>query len=495
MNNLLPLVMLSILCLLNSCTPPSPAIYIHELMAGEPAQTSVILQARLAATDSLIHYDIPGMAGYGKFQISKDSSFSETLETDWLMADSVKDYIIKGKVENLEPGTLYHYRLAYGHNTEDAHNSESYSFKTLSAENATTPVQFVMVTGMNYTRFYAGKSSSQGIDAYEGDDAPLGFHAYETIQKMNPDFFIGNGDNVYYDQPLPGMSVADSIDEMRAFWHRLFAMPRLQQMLTSVPTYWLKDDHDHRFNDSDTVAYNERHGYLPSNALGIEVFKEQVPVVDPDNEDAVTYRTYKLNNLVQIWMVEGRDYRSPNKMPDGPGKSIWGEKQKQWLKETLLASDAVFKILVSPTPMVGPDDAYKTDNHTNPDGFHHEGDAFFEWLKENDFQEKNFYIICGDRHWQYHARHPSGFEEFSCGALIDQNSRLGRSPGDPKSTDPEAKIHQFYTQEERSGGFLKVNVYPAEGDTQPNAVFEFYDEHGELLYKADKPATISEKTM
>jgi alkaline phosphatase/alkaline phosphatase D len=187
-------------------------------------------------------------------------------------------------------------------------------------------------------------------------------------------------------------------------------------------------------------------------------------------------------------MVEGRDHRSPNAMPDGPDKSVWGETQKKWLKKTLQESDAVFKILVSPTPMVGPDDSYKSDNHTNQKGFRHEGDAFFTWLKENNFLEKNFYIICGDRHWQYHSIHPSGFEEFSCGALIDQNSRIGRSPGDPESTDPEGLIKQTYTQEERSGGFLQVNVQPREEGGVPQIAFEFYDEYGKLLYQLEKTA-------
>ncbi|MDB6006750.1 MAG: hypothetical protein JWR15_3737, partial [Prosthecobacter sp.] len=27
--------------------------------------------------------------------------------------------------------------------------------------------------------------------------------------------------------------------------------------------------------------------------------------------------------------TDGRDYRSPNKMPDGPDKTIWGAEQKE----------------------------------------------------------------------------------------------------------------------------------------------------------------------
>ena len=196
-----------------------------------------------------------------------------------------------------------------------------------------------------------------------------------------------------------------------------------------------------------------------------------------------------MNKDLQVWMLEGRDYRSANKMEDGPDKTLLGAEQINWLKETLVESDASFKIIISPTPMVGPDDAYKTDNHVNLQGFRYEGDALFKWLVDNGFLDKNLYIICGDRHWQYHAMHPSGIEEFSTGALVDNNSRKGRLAGDPKSTDPNGLIKQFYIQgesESASGGFLFFEV--ERKNNIPTAAFKFYDELGKLLYQENKEA-------
>ena len=101
-------------------------------------------------------------------------------------------------------------------------------------------------------------------------------------------------------------------------------------------------------------------------------------------------------------------------------------------------------------------------------GFQFERDAFFDWLEENDFLDKHFYIISGDRHWQYHSIHPRGFEEFSTGALVDANSRLGRYLGDPESNDPDALIEQPFTSPEPTGGFLEVTVTPG---AEPAAAF------------------------
>jgi alkaline phosphatase/alkaline phosphatase D len=113
---------------------------------------------------------------------------------------------------------------------------------------------------------------------------------------------------------------------------------------------------------------------------------------------------------------------------------------------------------------------------------------FFDWLKEHDFLNKNFYLICGDRHWQYHSIHPDGLEEFSSGAFVDQNSRPGRVPGDLESTDPDAILEVPYIQTEgnNSGGFLMVQV--ATVHDQPEISFTYYNTRGKQLYSVTKEA-------
>ena len=138
--------------------------------------------------------------------------------------------------------------------------------------------------------------------------------------------------------------------------------------------------------------------------------------------------------------------------------------------------------------MVGPDDLRKKDNHTNVGGFEHERDQFFDWLKSSGVGKAGFYVVCGDRHWQYHSIHPSGVEEFSCGALVDANARLGRKPGDPKSTDPDAQIKQPYYQTPASGGFLEIEVTPGASNSPARLTFRFRDEGGKLLHQHVKTA-------
>ena len=455
-------------------------------MAGRVTETSVILQSRLTKGEKLIDGDLPGSPGVARFELATNPQFRNSRRTRWLEASPDYDHIVKVKVADLKPATKYYYRLLYGPNRSDIVKGQTCSFKTLGGKNSIQETKFVVVTGMNYFFFHEGPYNPKG--AYRGPDKHLGYPALEAIRKLEPDFFVGTGDNVYFDHPekrrnsdrWTGHAWSDRAKtetEMRRKYHEQFIQPRFVDLFANVPTYWEVDDHDYRYNDCDNTGDR-----TPIPEMGARNFREQLPVVDPQDPTALTYATFKISRDLQIWLVEGRLYRSPNRTPDGPGKTIWGETQKKWLKDTLLASDATFKVLISPTPLVGPDGKSKKDNHCNIGGFRHEGQEFFDWLRQNGFLGKNFYILCGDRHWQYHAGHASGFEEFSCGALVDANSRFGVKAGSPNSTDPDGTIKQFYCKldGEPSGGFLMVTVTP--DGPGARARFTFYDEQGRQIY-------------
>ena len=479
---------------------PAATAHWQGEMAGEVTHDSVILQARLSADGKVRSGDVRGCPGLGSFVLSTGDDFQQTFPTDWMIASPENDYRIKIEVTGLEPGTRYYYRLLSGSSVDSLEAGPIGTFRTLDLRGVSRKVRIVVVTGMNRFAFLANTLKDLAFR-----DRALGFPALEAIVLHAPDFFVSTGDSVYYDTPFIGR--AESLDEMRAKWHRQFATPRFAALFQHVATYWQKDDHDFRYEDSDP------HGpFEPSPQLGARVFLEQVPVAAPGDDNPRTYRTYRVNDLLQIWLLEGRDHRDANTEPPGPDKTLWGAEQKAWLQETLLASDAAFKILLSPTPMIGPDDISKgiqggflapyfggkplgqgddmrkRDNHLNTYGFKDEGDAFFQWLSEHRFQDQNLYIICGDRHWQYHSVHPTGIEEFSVGALVDANARLGRKPGDDQSTDPDGLISQLYTQDKPSGGFLEITIRPAHEGAPATAEFAFYDEQGTLLYRVEKAA-------
>lgn len=462
------------------------------ILVGEVTESSALVQVRLTRSDWPIDGVLPGATGTVAFTlIPLDRQATDLPETRSMRVPATpdRDHIARASFGGLRPNTRYACVTEISPSGgRPGRPGPTARFRTLAGRDAATTIDFVVVTGMNYAKFHGDdridrerhlfQNNTELPPPYDGPDKPLGYPALKTILELRPDFFVGTGDNVYYD--TPDEPRARTREEMRQKWHQQFVQPRFRDLFAVVPTYWEIDDHDYRYDDSDNAGDEP-----PSPALAQAVMLEQLPYgpADASPDEVKTYRTHRVNRDLQIWLTENRIYRSPNAMPDGPDKTIWGAEQRDWLQRTLLESDAAFKVIISPTPMVGPDDARKTDNHVNHGGFRHERDQFFRWVKRHALDEQGLVIVCGDRHWQYHAVDPSGIEEFSCGALVDANSRLGRRPGDPQSTDPDATIRQLYSQDPRSGGFLHLRVTPA-GDGRPATLtFFFRDTRGELLYE------------
>lgn len=481
------LVLILSAILLSACKdsgkPGPPAHAGQGILVGEVTSTSALVQVRLTGTDQLVNRDLPGLQGVVEFALVKSNT-----EPQIVAATAEHDFIARVKLDNLTPGTHYHCKTRIGADRDHLRDGPSATFKTLPGAESSAPVRFVVVTGMNYAKFHGDQridkaehlleNNTKLPDPYAGPDKDLGYPALAAILKQKPDFFVGTGDNVYYDTPNDPQ--AKTLPELRQKWHEQFVQPRYRDLFAAVPTYWMVDDHDYRTDDCDNSG-----DYQPSPELGQRVMLEQLPYANMDEPNPLTYRSHRISKDLQIWLPEGRIHRSPNAMENGPNKTIWGSEQKAWIKKTLSESDAKYKLFISPTPMIGPDDLRKKDNHTNKGGFRNERDDFFAFLKESGIDKKGFYFICGDRHWQYHSIDPSGLEEFSCGALIDANSRLGRKPGDPKSTDPDGLIQQPYYQTPRSGGFLIVEVKP-EGDQDAKLTVTWHDEHGKILHTTEK---------
>ena len=456
------------------------------IMIGELTKTSAVAQVRLTKTDQLTGGDVAGSEGTVSFVLSAADGSNQSESFEYAVTEQ-NDFMARHVFTLLKPGTRYEIHTSIAAKGVEQRGPTA-RFRTLPGEQSGDDVRFVVVTGMNYAKFHGDDRIDRKIHLannntelpkpYAGPDKHLGYPALDSIRRLKPDFFVGTGDNVYYDTPKNPR--AQTVPELRQKWHEQFVQPRYRSLFSAVPTYWMIDDHDYRIDDGDNTG-----DHLPSPATGRRMMLEQLPLAATDAVDVKTYRTHRVSRDLQIWFPENRMYRSPNAMQDGPNKSIWGKEQRGWLQRTLAASDAKFKVLISPNPMVGPDDARKFDNHTNIGGFQHERDSFFAWLKETGITPQQFFIVCGDRHWQYHSVHPTGYEEFSCGALVDANSRPGRKPGDAKSTDPMGLIKQPYSQTQPSGGFLHIESKSIK-ENSATLTFRFHDERGAVLHEHRK---------
>ena len=380
----------------------------------------------------------PGAAGRVQLRYGTREDLSDAKTTEIADATAENDFICAFKLSGLKPGTLYYYASEMpGAQKETASRGK---FETAPPADAPGNLRFCVMTCQGYA------------DRGHPDGHPI----YPAMAALKPQFTCLTGDLVYYDSGDP-----DAVTERlaRYHWERMFSLPRLVEFNSNHSTYWLKDDHDTLSNDSGPGASM---GELTFEQ-GQEIFRQQAPM----NHDGPSYRTVRWGRDLQMWFTDGRDFRSKNKAPDGPEKSVWGAEQKEWFKRTVKESDATWKVLVSPTPLVGPDRKNKRDNHAN-EGFQHEGDEIRAWLKAH--VPDNFFVICGDRHWQYHSVHPeTGVKEFSAGPA--SNEHASGSPGF------DAKVHKFHRVQ---GGFLAVTLQ--RDGAKSSILFEHRDVKGDVSY-------------
>jgi len=387
----------------------------------------------------------PGIAGFVRLRYGTDESLRKATATPWTAVTESMDFIHQFKLNDLKPASTYYYESEVS-SEKGKQPITAFRGKFETAPTANTPSNF---------RFCL--MTCQG---YPDRGHPDGHSIYPSMLALNPQFACLTGDLVYYDNDMPR---AFNARLARYHWERMFSLPRLVEFNRNVGTYWLKDDHDTLDDDSGP---SQNMGEL-TFAEGQRIFHQQAPLLTT----GPSYRTFRWGKDLQIWLTDGRDYRSPNDMPDSPEKTIWGKEQKAWFKKTVKESTATWKILVSPTPLVGPDRVTKNDNHSNA-GFSHEGTEIRNWLQAN--VPDNFFVICGDRHWQYHSVHPkTGLNEFSIGAASDEHA--GGTPGENKA------YHRFHLVK---GGFLSVDL-KREG-TRGAITFQHHDINGKVVYEWKK---------
>jgi len=404
-----------------------------DFIQPKPPQVRPDHQIPVGKTMADMNTSLPGMEG--EVQLSYWPSVVEDnkITTEWIPVAAEQDFTQQFILNDLIPATCYSFIVLGRAKVENPITAKIESaFITAPPTDQPAKVVFTVVTGSRWdTR----------------DDLQNGPQIYPQMKKLNPDFFIHTGDIVYYDKYSPWV---ENIEFARLKWNRMYALPFVRYFHQSVPSYFIKDDHD-TLQDDSWPGQISRMGEFTWQQ-GLAVFREQVPM------DQKTYRTFRWGKDLQIWIVEGRDFRSANTDPDGPDKTIWGKQQMEWFKKTVQESDATFRILISPTPIVGPDRSNKKDNHANQ-AFAYEGDIIRKFIS----QQNNMYIICGDRHWQYVSVDPkTGVREFSCGPTTDKHA--GGFKQEDRST-----MHRYL---KIKGGFLSVIINRI--NNQSTAIFRHH---------------------
>jgi alkaline phosphatase D len=394
------------------------------IKTGEVSQTTAIIWSRLTSNtpkgSNLNERSTLGVPGSVQVSYWPEGAQQEMIELQPIAVDKQKDFTCQIMLSDLKPNTQYIAKVSALSESGLKGQELTAKFKTAPNPDQVTDIEAVVVTCQGHQTI---------------DDPDKGHWAYLHMLTHQPDFFIHTGDVVYYDKGK-AIPLSKTVAAARQRWNLMFSYDWNRDFHSEVSSYFMKDDPDTLKND---CWPGQSYGEI-SWEDGLALFKEQTP------HGPLPYRNFRWGRDLEFWLMEGRDYRSPNKHRDGPNKSILGKEQKAWLKRTLKKSNATFKLVVFPSPVVGPDKKGKADNHSNSN-FSHEGNELRKFLS----QLPNTFVVCGDRHWQYASKDPvTGLIEVCSGPINNEHAKIGGSAHVNKD------YHLYYGG--GKGGYLRIAV-------------------------------------
>jgi alkaline phosphatase D len=261
----------------------------------------------------------------------------------------------KTALSGLAPGTRYVYRLAGG--------GEGGEFVTAPAAATAAPVRFLWsgdLGGGNRCR-----------------RAPDGYAIFRAMAERRPDFFLFVGDTIYADhrcrvpENVPGGDfVALTLGGYRAKHAYNREDPAYRTFLAGTSVYAIWDDHE--------VGNDFAGPWTLLMPVGRRAFLDYWPIAPSPEDPTRLHRSFRWGALLDLFILDTRQYRSHNSEPDAPGKTMLGDAQRRWLLEGLAASTATWKVVVSSVPLSIRTGRGHRDSWSNagPDGTPQPGTGF-----------------------------------------------------------------------------------------------------------------------
>jgi alkaline phosphatase D len=389
------------------------------LLAEDPVGYPRFMQGPMVGTvtpDSITIWGRLSGAYRGEIELDTSLDFSDPIFLA-LSAERERDYVLKWKIEGLEPDTRYYYRFKVeGKVPRYQRGLPAFHTKTAPAEGKKG----------RFTVAY-GSCPRYQLDREQ--------EIWSTIYRFHPDLFFWVGDNIYGDTLDPEILAEE--------WRRQRDVATLQPVIHSIPQLALWDDHDFGLND-----YDRRH---PGKAQALEVFERYWanPAYGLPQTPGVFFE-YRYGG-VDFFFIDCRYYRDPNKEPDHPGKTLLGKGQREWLQGALKRSDAPFKVIISGSGW----SKGKGPGGDSWASYLNERDALFDFIRDKEI--KGVILLSGDTHrGELNAIPRSEKGGYDFYDLV--SSPLGQitNPWDP-SRKPEVRIRKVFSREENFG-FLEFDL-------------------------------------
>ncbi len=351
-----------------------PLFFNFGVSSGDVDTSSFVIWTRVDAYGSIVV----------TYEISEDSLFNKIIKEGEVKTDSSKDWTVKILVNNLKPGNTYYYRFKYK-------NTYSPIGKVNTLPKELNNFKIALLSCQHYSENY--------------------FWAYKYLleDKVNAILFLGDFIYEYsvYRNPrrIDPTFYASDLNTYRSKYKLAYSDPYLKEALRNIPIYVIWDDHEVMNDYAGKVMkyYNPKRIYEAYKA-----FFEYIPI--RDNDSFKIYRNFKVGDLIEIFLIDGRQYRdeiacrpafNPKddcyKLAFSEGRTMLGNEQKNWLINSILNSKAIWKLIGNNVMFMDLFNNKKPLNLDQWDGYYFEKQEILSKIKD----VKNLIFGTGDTHVFY----------------------------------------------------------------------------------------------
>jgi len=326
--------------------------------SGAPRPDGFVLWTRLAPDPLSTNPETPGGMSGGDvavgYEIATDAAMAKVVRRGDATAEKAFGYSVHLDVAGLDPGRPYWYRFRSGNATSRIGRAS-----TLPAPGAALDrMRFGFVSCSNYEHGYF---SAYRHLADEHPDAVLflGDYIYETIEENRP-IVRRHSDGIE----------AATLPTYRNRYAQYRLEPELQRLHAEVPALVTWDDHEVQNDYADQWGeyFDDPAQFLIRRAAAYQAFYEHMPVrpmlSHPNGPLMRVYDRFTFGDLIEISMIDGRQYRSreacygpPNKggghletnasCPErlAAGRTMMGFDQEAWLYSALAHSKTQWNVI------------------------------------------------------------------------------------------------------------------------------------------------------
>lgn len=313
--------------------PPPPGPFVAGVMSGDPTPTTATLWTRVAPPTG-------GAPATLLWEVAADEAFADIAATGTAVATAERDHAVTVAVSDLDPDRRWYYRFTY-----DGEVSPVGRARTAPASGASPErLRIAFVSCQMFSEGY--------FTAYRhilNDDVDLVLHLGDYVYEYGSE----SKEYGYYRLRTDPVDQPHTLEEFRSKYRLARTDPDLRACHQQLPFVTIWDDHE-VYDDYDRDVDPARRD------AAYRAWFDHMAHQPDTNDPTRVYRSLQWGDLAELFVIDMAQYREKEApapflsfQPDGAeahrvGRTLLGDAQREWLKQSMAASTATWRVLGNP---------------------------------------------------------------------------------------------------------------------------------------------------